>query len=100
MRLSRYEQETVITYNNEEKTATVYTCDKSLISKLDEMARKDSTIIETKRDEYSKTYELPKRYIKVKIPRQLSEEQRKTLAERARKNFGGKNESYTYSGNA
>lgn len=88
----RYEQETIISYNNEEKTATVYTCDKSLIRKLDEMARKDSTIIETTRDEYSKTYKLPKRYIKVKIPRQLSEEQRQKLAERAKRNFGGKND--------
>lgn len=92
MTLSRYEQETTISYNNEEKTAIIYTCDKSLIRKLDEMARKDSTIIETTRDEYSKTYELPKRYIKVKIPRQLSEEQRQKLAERAKRNFGGKND--------
>lgn len=92
MTLSRYEQETTISYNNEEKTAIIYTCDKSLIRKLDEMARKDSTIIETTRDEYSKTHELPKRYIKVKIPRQLSEEQRQKLAERAKRNFGGKND--------
>lgn len=60
MTLSRYEQETTISYNNEEKTAIIYTCDKSLIRKLDEMARKDSTIIETTRDEYSKTYPLRK----------------------------------------
>ena len=92
MTLSRYEQETTISYNNEEKTAIIYTGDKSLIRKLDEMARKDSTIIETTRDEYSKTYELPKRYIKVKIHRQLSEEQRQKLAERAKRNFGGKND--------
>lgn len=89
MILSKYEQETIINYNQEEKTATIYTCDRSLISKLNKLSKKDSTIIETNRDEYSRTYILPKKYISVKIPRQLSEEQRQKLAERAKLNFGG-----------
>ena len=87
--LSRYERETVVTYNDEEPEATVYTCNRSLISKLDKLSEKDPAIIETKRDECSKTYKLPKRYINIKIPRQLSEEQRQKLAERAKSNFGG-----------
>lgn len=89
MILSKYEQETIINYNQEEKTATIYTCDRSLISKLNKLSEKDSTIIETNGDEYSRTYTLPKKYISVKIPRQLSEEQRHKLAERAKLNFGG-----------
>ena len=35
MNLTKYEQETIINYNNEEKTASVYTHDKALIRKLD-----------------------------------------------------------------
>ena len=35
MNLTKYEQETIINYNNEEKTASVFTYDKSLIRKLD-----------------------------------------------------------------
>lgn len=33
--LTKYEQETIINYNNEEKTASIFTYDKSLIRKLD-----------------------------------------------------------------
>lgn len=100
MKLSRYEQETVITYNNEEKTANIWTCDKALINKLNKLIEKDTAITEIKRNEYSRTYKLPKRYINIKIHRQLSEEQRQKLAERAKRNFGGKNGSYTHTGNA
>lgn len=35
MNLTKYEQETIINYNNEEKTASIFTYDKSLIRKLD-----------------------------------------------------------------
>lgn len=99
MKLSRYEQETVITYNNEEKTANIWTCDKALINKLNKLIEKDTAITEIKRNEYSRTYNLPKRYLSIKIPRQLSEEQRRKLAEKAKKNFGGKNVSHTCTGN-
>lgn len=33
--LTKYEQETIINYNNEEKTASIFTYDRSLIRKLD-----------------------------------------------------------------
>ena len=61
--MTRYEQETVINYNQEE--AQVYTCNA-----------------------------FPKKWIKVKPLRQLSDEKRSELAERAKRNFGknGENE--------
>ena len=42
--LSRYEQETIINYNQEEQLASCYTHDKALIRKLDELAQKSSSI--------------------------------------------------------
>ena len=35
MKLSRYEQETIVNYNAGEQTATVYTRDKAVMRKLD-----------------------------------------------------------------
>ena len=35
MKLSRYEQETIVNYNAGEQTATVYTRDKTVMRKLD-----------------------------------------------------------------
>lgn len=87
--MTKYEQETVIIYNQEDKTANIWTCDNALINKLNKLIEKDPAITEIKRNEYSRTYKLPKRYINIKIPRQLSEEQRQKLAERAKRNFGG-----------
>jgi hypothetical protein len=37
MRLSKLEQETIINYNNAEKTASCYTMDASLIRRLDKL---------------------------------------------------------------
>lgn len=52
------------------------------------LCSKTTTIIVKKQGEYSKTYIIPKSWIKVRIPRQLSEEKRKEMAERARVNLG------------
>lgn len=88
--LTKYEQETIINYNQAENVASIYTCDRSLMNELDKLRQKDTAIIEVNRNDYSCTYSLPKKYIKIKIPRQLSKEQRQELSERAKLNFGGK----------
>ena len=81
MKLSRYEQETVVNYNAGEQTATVYTRDKAVIRKLDTLVAEfpDAyNLIE--QDEESKTYSFPKSYVSYRKPRAVSTEQR----ERAR----------------
>lgn len=83
----RYEQETIINYNQEEILAELYTCDASLIRKLNKLCEKHSTITVTKSDEYSKTYSFPKKWVKIRPPRQLSDEKRAELSERAKRNF-------------
>lgn len=84
MNLTKYEQETIINYNNEEKTASVFTYDKSLIRKLDKRLVESSDIKLIRRGEDFAEYSLPKKWIKVSFPRQYSDEQRAEMAERMR----------------
>ena len=55
--LTRYEQETIVNYNNGEKFATLYTADPVVMRRLDKLVEEypdDYKIIN--KDEYSKTY--------------------------------------------
>lgn len=83
MKLSRYEQETIVNYNAGEQTATVYTRDKAVMRKLDTLvADFPDTYSLTGQDEVSKTYSFPKSYVSYRKPRRLSEEQREKARER------------------
>jgi len=77
MKLSRYEQETIVNYNAGEQTATVYTRDKSVMRKLDRLvADFPDTYSLTGQDEVSKTYSFPKSYVSYRKPRAISFEQK------------------------
>ena len=77
MKLSRYEQETIVNYNAGEKTATLYTRDKAVMRKLDTLvADFPDTYKLTGQDELSKTYSFPKLYVSYRKPRIVSVEQR------------------------
>ena len=82
MNLTKYEQETIINYNNEEKNASIFTYDKSLIRKLDKRLAEMSDMKLIRRGEDFAEYSLPKKWIKVAFPRQYSDEQRAEMAER------------------
>lgn len=83
MRLSRYEQETVINFNAGEKMATVYTADPAVMRNLDSLViGYPDTFKRIKEDDISKTYEMPKSAVTYRKPRRLSEEQRKAARER------------------
>ncbi len=88
MKLSRYEQETVINYNAGEQTATLYTRDKAAMRKLDTLvADFPDTYKLAGQDEVSKTYSFPKSHVSYRKPRVVSTEQR----ERARQMMIAKN---------
>ena len=87
MDLTKYERETVINYNQEEKIASCYTHDRALIRKLDSFCEKSSDIIVTRNDDGCKEYTFPKKWIRIVIPRQLSDEKRAELKLRAMNNF-------------
>lgn len=82
MKLSRYEQETIVSYNAGEQTATIYTRDKAVMRKLDTLvANFPDTYKLVKQDEVSKTYSFPKSFVSYRKARAVSMEQR----EQARK---------------
>ncbi len=77
MKLSRYEQESILNYNAGEQTATLYTRDKTVMRKLDTLvADFPDTYKLMKKDEVSKTYSFPKSYVSYRKPRVVSTEQR------------------------
>ncbi len=92
MKLTRYEQETIINYNEEETTASVYTHNGALSRKLERLAADrpgECRLEKTSRDGQAVNYIVPKSWIKVNPPRKLhlSEEQRaanRTRLEKAR----------------
>ena len=80
MKLSRYEQETIVNYNAGEQTATLYTRDKVVMRKLDTLvADFPDTYKLIEQDEVSKTYSFPKSFVSYRKPRKLSDEQREKV---------------------
>lgn len=90
---SRYEQETIISFNAGEQIATVYTRDKAVIRKLDGLVKAFPAVYKlTGQTEYDKTYSMPKSHISYRKPRNISEEQREQAREKMLEiNSGGKN---------
>jgi len=84
MKLTRYEQETVILFNEEESQAQVYTYNKPLQKKLDKLCNREGAELKTSDSAGAKTYLVPKTWIKVTPKRQVSltEVQRKAIGER------------------
>ena len=87
MSLSRYEQETVITFNEAEPSATVYTYNGKLKRKLIALCteRPQDTKQTAEDGKGGLTFRIPKKWVKVNPGRILTEEQRKEMKERGRK---------------
>lgn len=79
MKLSLYEQETIILYNQAEATADVYTHDPKLLEKLRRLTKKYPDQI-VKKDGH--TFTVPKRCVSVREP--YSAERRRAASERAK----------------
>lgn len=74
--LTRWEQETVVNYNNEEKIATVYTADPVVQRKLDKLCEKYPEHYKcTKEDSVAKWYSFEKKLVSFRPPVILTEEQ-------------------------
>lgn len=87
MNMARYEQETIINFNEEEKTAGIYTHNKPLRRKLESLALdrpEDCRLVRVSHDGRAADYTIPKSWIKIVPPRIASEAQKAALA-RARK---------------
>lgn len=76
MQLTRYEMETIINFNEEEKTAGVYTHNKAMRRKLDELTQERPE--DCRRDtanQYAASYTIPKSWVKIRPTLRLSEAQ-------------------------
>lgn len=86
MKLTRYEQETIINFNAGEQTATLYTRDPAIMRKVDalviEYPDTYKCIGETDID---KTYVMPKSYVKYRKPRHISEAKRQQARDAMKK---------------
>ena len=85
-KLTKYERETVISFNEKEDVATVYTCSTQVKNRLKELSLKNSDIYREKEDEYSQTYIIPKKIIRFTLPRELSVEEKQKRAIRLQQN--------------
>jgi len=82
-KLTKYERETIINFNEEEKTASIYTCSEAYKKKLDGFCRKRPDLYKLEEDDPpSKTYIFPKRLVSIRLPRILTKEQKEELKER------------------
>lgn len=85
-RLTREEQETIITTSAAADLAEVYTADPIYIRKMDRLVERDPENYKVKsRNSYSVTYTMPKRLLSFRVPRVLTDEQKEAIAERFRK---------------
>ena len=86
MKLTRYEQETVINFNAEEPDATVYTRDKAVMKKLDALVAEFPDVFRCVGEtDIDKTYSLPKSRVKYRRPRRISEAKREQAREAMKK---------------
>ena len=83
-KLSSYEKETIILYNNADETASVFTYHTTLQNKLNDLVGKNPDIKITDQGEEWVRYEVSKKWVKISPPRkrELSDEQRSEMAER------------------
>ena len=76
MNMARYEQETIISFNEEEKTAGIYTHNKVLRQKLAALARdrpEDCRLVKVSHSGRAGDYTIPKSWIKIVPNRVLSD---------------------------
>ena len=88
MKLTRYEQETLINFNAQDQMATLYTRDPAIMRKVDALVIGYPEIYKCiAKSDIDKTYEMPKSAISYRKPRRLSEEQKNKAKERMAKSI-------------
>ena len=82
--------ENVIEFLRNQDTATVTFCQGRFVSKVRTLAKRypEEVKITAENSDGSLVAHIPTRWICIKAPRQLSEEERQALSDRAKKNFG------------
>lgn len=73
MSLTKGEKETVIRFDEADDTATVYTCSKRIMHRLNVLSQKTKEVVLISEDKYSKTYKLPQKMVGFKMKRVLAD---------------------------
>lgn len=81
MKLSNFEKETIIIFNEAEDTATIDTYNKPLISRMEKLIKKYPDSIEATETIYGNTYVIPKKWLKVNPPPIYSEEVKRKFSD-------------------
>ncbi len=86
MKLTRYEQETIINFNAGEQTATIYTRDPAVMRKVDALVTEyPDTFKCVGETDIDKTYEMPKSSVSYRKPRRISDERREQIRDQMKK---------------
>ncbi len=88
MQLSRYEQETIINFNEDEATASVYTHNVALLHKLEKLAQDQPDKCRLERTSHggkAADYIVPKAWVRIRPARQLSEAELEVRREASKK---------------
>ncbi|GFI23941.1 hypothetical protein IMSAGC011_02731 [Lachnospiraceae bacterium] len=90
MKLSKYEKETIIQFNEADQTASVYTYNNALKRQLIELCEAYPEQVHCTEDNDcgGLTFLLPKKWLKITPPRVLSPAQREALEQMNRKRWG------------
>lgn len=91
MKLTNFEKETIILFNEAERMASVYTCNAAMKKQLGALCESRPGQIQRTADNGcgGLTFLLPKKWIRISPPRILSEAQKEVLEQMNRKRWGG-----------
>jgi hypothetical protein len=85
MKLTRYEQETIINFNAQDQMATLYTRDPAVMRKVDALVIEyPDTFKCIGETDIDKTYEMPKSAVTYRKPRKISDDTRRNMSRRMR----------------
>ena len=93
MKLTNYERETIINYNEGEDIASVYTHNRSLLRRLEQLAQdrpEDCRLFRTFHDGQAVEYYIPKAWVKIRPTLQLSDAEKEKRRAAAKANFAKK----------
>ena len=86
MKLTRYEQETIINFNAQDQMATLYTRDPAIMRKVDALVTEYPDIFKCIGEtDIDKTYSMPKSRISYRKPRRISEAKRQQARDAMKK---------------
>ena len=86
MKLTRYEQETIINFNAQDQMATLYTRDPAVMRKVDALVIEyPDTFKCIGETDIDKTYSMPKSRISYRKPRRISEAKRQQARDAMKK---------------